>query len=287
VTIGPGEDVLVIVAPGSVPSAEEEDGAQPTRFWKAHKADVTRAYERRVIDAAQRGDGEARDALIEEFRPMIASMARRYDGCPAVNRAELMQEGVVGVLRALKRFDPALTTPFWAYASWWVRQAMQRLVAELGQPVVLSDRALRHLAQVKDARRDLQQGGSSEPSTDRLASATGLKREHVDHLIAVERAPRALDEPGPGSENQGATLGELLPDRRAEDAYDDVDGRLDAPEWRRLLGRLDARERLILRARYGFDGHEATLREIADDLDLSAERVRQIEQHALDELTPT
>ena len=104
---------------------------------------------------------------------MIASVARRYRGCPAVDHAELMQEGMVGVLRALERFDPALRTPFWAYASWWVRQAMQRLVAELGQPVVLSDRALRQLAQVKEARRDLNQSDGSEPSTDRLATTTG------------------------------------------------------------------------------------------------------------------
>ena len=161
------------------------------------------AYERRLISAAQR-DGPWRlntDALtFEQFRPMIASVARLYKGCPAVDHAELMQEGMVGLLRALERFDPALRTPFWAYASWWVRQAMQRLVAELGQPVVLSDRALRQLAQVKEARRDLQQSSGSEPSTGRLATTTGLKREQVDHLIAVERAPRALDEPVKGPE---------------------------------------------------------------------------------------
>jgi RNA polymerase sigma factor (sigma-70 family) len=268
-----------------MPSADAERAVpQPRRFRKAHKADVTRAYERRVINAAQHGDREARDALIEECRPMIASMARLYKGCPAVDRTELMQEGMVGVFRALERFDPALRTPFWAYASWWVRQAMQRLVAELGQPVVLSDRALRQLAQVKGARRDLQQSDGSEPSTDRLATTTGLEREQVDHLIAVERAPRALDGPVKGAEDQGATLSELLPDVMAEDSYDDVDTRLDAADWRRLLRRLDARERRIVRARFGFDGHEDTLREIADELELSAERVRQLERHALDEL---
>ena len=284
--------VLVTVAPACMPSADAEPAvAQPRRFWEAHRADVPRAYERRLISAAQRGDREARDALIEQFRPMIASVARLYKGCPAVDHAELMQEGMVGLLRALERFDPALRTPFWAYASWWVRQAMQRLVAELGQPVVLSDRALRQLAQVKEARRALQQSSGSEPSTGRLATTTGLKREQVDHLIAVERAPRALDEPVKGPDNRGATLGESLPDPLAEDAYDDVDTRPDAAEWRRLLHRLDARERRVVRARFGFDGHEDTLREIADELELSAERVRQIEQHALDELasdlTPT
>ena len=93
--------------------------------------------------AARRDDAGAREQLIKTFLPLIGGVARRYRCSAAVERSELMQEGVVGMLRALERYDEALDTPFWAYATWWVRQAMQRLVAELGRPVVLSDRALR------------------------------------------------------------------------------------------------------------------------------------------------
>jgi RNA polymerase primary sigma factor len=104
-----------------------------------------------LVAAAQAGDQGAKEELIDALAPLIGSVARMYRGCAAVSREELMQAGVVGVLRALDRFEPERETPFWAYASWWVRQAMQQLVSERGRPVVLPDRALRQLARIKDA----------------------------------------------------------------------------------------------------------------------------------------
>ena len=154
--------------------------------------------------AAEEGDLKARARLVDVFMPSIASVARIYRSAPAVDRAELMQEGVVGLLRALERYDPRRGTPFWGYASWWVRQAMQQLVAEVTGPVVLSDRALRQLARVKDARRTHLQAGGHEPSTAELVETTGLSREQVENLVAVERTPRALEEPtGEGADADG------------------------------------------------------------------------------------
>ena len=106
------------------------------------------AVERRLVQAAKAGDRRAREQLIEAFLPLIAGVARVYRGSPTITRLELMQEGVVGLLRALERYDLALGVPFWGYAAWWVRQAMQQLVAELTRPMVLSDRALRQLSQL-------------------------------------------------------------------------------------------------------------------------------------------
>jgi RNA polymerase primary sigma factor len=105
--------------------------------------------ERELVLAAKECRGEARGALLEAFTPLIGNVARGYRGASGVGRAELMQEGVVGLLRALERYDPELETPFWAYASWWVRQAMQQLVSELSRPVVVPDRAARQLACVR------------------------------------------------------------------------------------------------------------------------------------------
>ena len=87
-----------------------------------------------LVLAAKECRGEARGALLEAFTPLIGNVARGYRGASGVGRAELMQAGVVGLLRALERYDPELETPFWAYASWWVRRAMQQLVSELGRP---------------------------------------------------------------------------------------------------------------------------------------------------------
>jgi RNA polymerase primary sigma factor len=240
--------------------------------------------ERRLVLAAEKGDPNARAQLVDAFLPLIGSIARVYRGSRAVDRTELMQEGVVGLLRALERYDPRRGTPFWAYASWWVRQAMQQLVAELTRPVVLSDRALRQLARVKDARREYLQHEGREPSTADLVTETGFTREQVENLVAAERTPRALEEPiGDGDETDSA-FGELLADPVAEDAYERVDRRLEIEELRDLPSALGGRERAILRARFGLDGREQTLREVAGTLQLSAERVRQIEERALEKL---
>jgi len=151
-------------------------------------------HERELVLAAQSSPGEARDRLIEVFATSIDSIARTYERSAVVTLAELRQEGVVGLLRALERYDAGHGTPFWAYASWWVRQAMQQLVAELGRPVVLSDRAARHLARVKDAQRDHLQAHGRDATVSQLVSATGLARRQVEGLIAAARMPRGLDE---------------------------------------------------------------------------------------------
>lgn len=242
------------------------------------------AVEHRLVLAAKARRTGACNALIDAFSPLIGSVARLYRGSAAVDRSELMQEGVVGLLRALERYDPELGTPFWAYASWWVRQAMQQLVSEMTRPVVLSDRALRQLARVKDAHREHMQENGREPTCGELADHTGLRREQVENLIAAERKPRALDEPVGGEDDGVGTFGELLADPRAEEAYDRVPRQLEAARLPDLLDGLSDRERAIVRARYGLDGPERTLRELATGLGVSAERVRQIEQEALGKL---
>src|SRR3954469_16218527 len=136
--------------------------------------------EQRLAGEAKRGDAAARARLVEAFMPLISSTARGYRGA-RVEHAELLQEGVVGLLRALEGYDPSRGVPFWGYAAWWVKQAMQQLVAELARPVVLSDRAMRHLARLRDV---LQKGGEASP--DVLASRAGLTPEQVERLLAVE-----------------------------------------------------------------------------------------------------
>jgi RNA polymerase sigma factor (sigma-70 family) len=236
------------------------------------------------VRAAQRGDELARAELVDAFVPLIATVARIYRRSAGISRVELMQEGVAGLLVALQRYEPARGTPFWAYASWWVRHGMQQLVAELTRPVVLSDRALRQLARVRDARSAYVHAHRVWPSTAELAAATGLPQAQVQQLVAVERAPRALAG-GQGPDGRRVRDGqETLVDPGSEDAYEAVITRLEGNRIGALLGGLEERERVVLRARYGLDGPAQTLRTIAGGLGLSAERVRQIERQALEEL---
>jgi RNA polymerase sigma factor (sigma-70 family) len=242
------------------------------------------ATERRLVQAAKDGDRRAREELVEAFLPLIAGVARVYRGSPLITRVELMQEGVVGLLRALERYDPTLGVPFWGYATWWVRQAMQQLIAELTRPTVLSDRALRHLAQLKRAHGDYLQRHGREPTGAQLATDTDLSHAQVGELLALERIPQSMDEPVAGVEGELGAFGELLADPLAEDAYEQLLDNSEIEQVRAVLGSLNERERTILRARYGLDGEEQSLREIGERIGLSGERVRQIENRALGKL---
>jgi RNA polymerase sigma factor (sigma-70 family) len=243
------------------------------------------APERALVLAAKEGDREATAALVEEFMPLIASVARNYRQSARVERIELLQEGVVGLLRALERYDPALGTPFWAYASWWVRQAMQQLVAELTRPVVLSDRALRSLSRVRGAYEEGLRSSGREPGRDQLAAATGIGRGQIDDLLAVDARPASLAAPiAVGDDGAIGTLGDLLVDPLAEGEYERVLEAMEQEELVSLLAGLSERERSILRARFGLGREEESRREIAEQQGVSAERVRQIEERALGKL---
>jgi RNA polymerase sigma factor (sigma-70 family) len=242
------------------------------------------AVEQRLIEDAQAGDRRAREELVEAFLPLIAGVARVYRGSETITRLELMQEGVVGLLRGLERYDPTLGVPFWGYAGWWVRQAMQQLIAELTRPIVLSDRALRHLSQLKRAHGEYVAEHRREPTGSELAERTGLSHAQVGEMLALERVPHSMEEPVRGVEGEVGAFGELLVDPLATDAYEQLLDHSEIEQIRALLGSLNDRERMILRARYGLDGPEQSLRDVGERIGLSAERVRQIEQRALGKL---
>jgi RNA polymerase sigma factor (sigma-70 family) len=247
----------------------------------ASGAHLCRAEEVKLVLAAQARPGPERDRLVQMYTPLIGSIARTYLGTRDVERRELMQEGVVGLLRALPRYDPTLGASFWAYASWWVRQAMQQLVSEMARPIVLSDRAMRQIARIWAAQRRFAQSNGREASLRELAELTGFSLEHVECLVSATRRPRALEEPVGGDNEDGAVLGDRVADPRGEDAYEVVPLRIACEELPRLLDALDERERGIVRDRFGLDGPARTLRELAGSLGVSAERVRQIEQESL------
>ena len=154
------------------------DGATSSAGYLRELSDRPRLpalAERRLVAAAQAGDRRAREELVEAFLPLIASVARVYRGSETITRVELMQEGVVGLLRALERYDPEQGVPFWGYANWWVRQAMQQLIAELTRPIVLSDRSLRQLSALKRAHHAYLTEHGQEPSADSSLTRPGSR----------------------------------------------------------------------------------------------------------------
>jgi RNA polymerase sigma factor (sigma-70 family) len=177
-----------------------------------------------------------------------------------------------------------MQTPFWGYASFWVRKAMQELVAEVARPVALSDHAVRGLAQVKAARRDHLRAHGAEATRAELAAATGFTRDQIDSLLATDAKPRSFEEPIGAEPDSTATFGETVADPAAEKEYEQVLDAMEIRTVRDLTGRLDARERTVLFGHYGLDRPAQTLNTIGAGLGLTAERVRQIEARALEKL---
>ena len=241
-------------------------------------ADATR----QLVERARAGDLAARAALVQSYMPAISAMARTYR-TSQIARQELLQEGVVGLLRALERFEPDRGVAFWSYASFWVRQAMQHLVAELTRPLVLSDRALRNLSRLKQLHHEELQRSGREPTRSELAERSGLEPDHIDDLVATE-AGRSLDEPLHGIDGELGTFGDLLVDPLADQDYERVLGSIEIEALHSLLSGLSERERHVLALRYGLDGDELSLRQVGERLGLSGERVRQLEQRALAKL---
>jgi RNA polymerase primary sigma factor len=245
---------------------------------------LTAQQERDLAIATEAGDLDACRRLVDAFLPAIAGLARRFPSGIGVQRQELLQEGVAGLLFAARRYDPALNTPFWAYASFWVRKAMQELVAELTRPVALSDRAVRGLATIRTARNDHLRDHAAEPTTDDLTRATGFTREQLETLQAAARTPRSLQEPLGEDGDGGATVGNTITDTVAERAYEQVLDGIEIREVRNLAERLHERERAVIRAHYGLGRPAQTLKQIGVTLGLTAERARQIEAGALTKL---
>jgi RNA polymerase primary sigma factor len=235
------------------------------------------------VIAAERGDVEACRTLVEAFLPAIASVARGFRGS-RVERRELLQEGVAGLLFAARRYDGRLDTPFWAYASFWVRKAMQELVAELTRPVALSDRAVRDLSHIRRTRNEYLRRDGREPTSEELSAATGLTPAHIDSLLATERMPRGIEDRLSADDQSSPTIGETTVDPAAEQAYQKVLDELEIQGVLDLTNGLEERELAVIRSHYGLGQEPRTLREIGAGLELTAERARQIEAAALSKL---
>jgi RNA polymerase sigma factor (sigma-70 family) len=241
--------------------------------------------EGRVLTAAQADDRDAREHVVHAFAPHVAQLARQYRRA-GIDTCDLRQAGMVGLLTALERFDARRGTPFWAYASWYVRRAMQAQVADLGGPVVLSDRAHRQLARVKEARGAHQQQRRGDPPSTTIEQVTGLAGNRIAALGAAGTSARSLDAPWcAGEAGEGPALVEVLRDASAEESLERAGWMVHVAALRRGWRSLSPREQTVLRSHFGLGGTAPrTLKQIGAELGVSAERARQLEERALDAL---
>ena len=232
---------------------------------------------------AQVGDDAAREELIRRLLPLVHATARRYQ-TEGLEQADLLQEGIVGLLRALQRFDPGRGVPFAAFATWWIRQSLQEARSDFMRPMRLPPKALRQLSQLKSEHQRIYQDERRSTKIGELADRTHIELRQAEALLTADARPRSLDETIENTEGEFGTMGDLLDDPISAAAYEDVVDAVAGEQLRALLSRLTDREREVVQARFGFEGPAEKLTEVGERLGVSAERVRQIEERALAKL---
>lgn len=259
----------------------DEDASDLLRDLDAAPSEVAEAddlddFARR----AQTGDLRAREELIERMLPLVNSIARRYRTA-GLERGDLVQEGCVGILRALERFDPERGVPFSIYATMWIRQALQELRSDFIRPLRLPPKALRQLAQLKSAHYQIYADEHRNASLAELSTSTDIGLDQVEALVRADASTRSTDEPIGGLEGELGTLGDLLEDPLSNDQYEEALDSIAGRQLRAVLEQLSERERDIIDSRFGFERPVEKLTAIGSRLGISAERVRQIEERAL------
>jgi len=236
-----------------------------------------------LVRRAQAGDPKAREELIQRLLPLVSSIARSYRTA-GLERADLVQEGCVGILRALQRFDPERGVPFPVYEALWIRQALQELRSDFIRPLRLPPKALRQLAQLKSAHYRIYADEHRDASLSELATSTEIDLGQVEALLRADTSTRSIDEPVGGLNGEIGTLGDLLADPLSNDQYEEALEGIAGRQLRALFGHLTERERDIIDSRFGFERPAENLTTIGSRLGISAERVRQIEERALAKL---
>ncbi len=239
---------------------------------------LTAAEEVMLAKQIERGDPAAKRRMIESNLRLVVSIAKGYRGL-GVPFLDLIQEGTLGLNRAVEKFDWRRGYKFSTYATWWIRQSVQRAVANHARTIRVPVHVVERQQKLSRAARRLEVELGREPTKDELAEATGLPMQHVDEALGAAHASVSLNQTV-GADDEGE-LGDLFADREAADPFDEAEESLRRQGVRRALDALPERERRILELRFGFDGEPWTLEAIGHELDLTRERVRQLEGQAL------
>ena len=237
-----------------------------------------------AVDVARREGERVTADFVQSNLRIVVTFARRYRGMPLV---DLIQEGNLGLMRAVDKFDHRRGLRFSTYAAWWIRHALSRALADQSKMIRLPVHLTGAVQRVKRAQDRLQRETGHDASPEELASRTGLPIEQVRRALDVVAQPVSLDSPmsGPGGEREGSDLVDFVTDHEATPADEVVaQGQLRI-ETSALLSELPEREAEIIRMRFGLGGGaQRTLEEIGLRLSLSRERARQLERDALKKL---
>jgi RNA polymerase primary sigma factor len=265
-------------------AARAESTQDPLKLYVRAIGDgplLTPAEERELARRKDEGDEEAKKKLIESNLRLVMSITRNYTkaGVPLL---DLIQEGNLGLIRAVEKFDYKLGFKLSTYATWWIRQAVTRALADQGRTIRLPVHVADQVRRLMRARRQLAQKLNREPTTEELAKESGFPEKRVQEILDLVEDPVSLETPVGDGESMYA---DLIEDVHSERPDESTSKKLSQTELAEALQRLNPRMRRVLALRFGLDGEPPqTLEEVGAGLGITRERVRQLESRALREL---